>query len=118
MSSTVNLDLPMKPGKAPPTFRQLAGKVAKDSIVTQALERLIEQIVQICAEHETASVAALRAQNTELAAALEEARGWVQDEVNADPRHRGGDVLARIDAALAAARQPQERGEWCNVARG
>ena len=35
--------------------------------------------------------------------ALKEARGWVQDEVNADPRHRGVDVLARIDAALKAA---------------
>jgi hypothetical protein len=53
----------------------------------------------------------LRAQNVELVAALEEARGWVQDEVEADPRRRGADVLARIDAALAAAGQPQGSGK-------
>ncbi len=46
---------------------------------------------------------ALRARVAELVAALKEARGWVQDEVNADPRHRGVDVLARIDAALKQA---------------
>jgi hypothetical protein len=40
---------------------------------------------------------------TDLVEALKEARGWVQDEVDADPRHRGADVLARIDTALAAA---------------
>jgi hypothetical protein len=34
--------------------------------------------------------------------ALTEARGWVQDEVNADHRHRGEDVLERIDAALSS----------------
>ena len=42
----------------------------------------------------------LRAENARLREALIEARGWVQDDVNADHRHRGQDVLDSIDAAL------------------
>ena len=66
-----------------------------DSEVRRLLTRLIE------AFDEPAS------KNAELVEVLKEARGWVQDEVNADPRHRGVDVLARIDAAIAAAGKPQ-----------
>jgi hypothetical protein len=39
---------------------RLAKTVAKDSIVTQATERLIVQIVEVCAEHEKAAIAAER----------------------------------------------------------
>jgi hypothetical protein len=39
---------------------RLARTVAKDSIVTQATERLIVQIVEVCAEHEKTAVAAER----------------------------------------------------------
>ena len=40
-------------------------------------------------ENETA---VLRARIAKLEAALREARGWVQDDVNLDHRHRGQDV--------------------------
>jgi ABC-type proline/glycine betaine transport system substrate-binding protein len=66
--------------------------------------RSIDKAVSEC-EFLAKEYEALRAQNAALVAALEEARGWVQDEVDADPRHRGADVLARIDTALAAARK-------------
>ena len=48
---------------------------------------------------------ALRARVAKLEATLLEARGWVQDDVNLDHRHRGQDVLDRIDAALMDAPQ-------------
>jgi molybdopterin biosynthesis enzyme len=56
----------------PPEVVRLAQRVANGSIVAQATERLIYQIVEVCAEHEKEKVEALRAQNAELVAALEE----------------------------------------------
>lgn len=50
-------------------------------------------------------IAVLRARVAKLEAALMEARGWVQDDVNLDDRHRGQDVLDRIDAVLKDAPQ-------------
>ena len=46
-------------------------------------------------------ITALRKRVVALEAALREARDWVQDDVNLDHRHRGQDVLDRIDAALS-----------------
>jgi hypothetical protein len=55
--------------------------------------------------HEIAYVRGLEARVAKLEATLLEARGWVQDDVNLDHRHRGQDVLDRIDAALMDAPQ-------------
>ena len=48
---------------------RLAKQVAEDSIVTQALERLIYQIVEACAEHEQEALAAARREERDNACA-------------------------------------------------
>jgi len=55
---------------------KLARKVAERSIVTQATERLVYQIVEACAEHEQEAVAALRAENERLRSLIKK---WMHD---------------------------------------
>jgi hypothetical protein len=105
-----------------PEVVRLAQKVADGSIVAQATERLIYQIVEVCAEHEKETLAALRAQNAELVAALKEARNVVEEAAYL-PSPDGGwkdwcdETFAAICDALGdcpdhndAAGQPQGSG--------
>ena len=50
--------------------QRLAAKVVSGGIVQQAAERLVYQIVEVCAEHERDNIASLRAENERLREAL------------------------------------------------
>ncbi|WP_457797597.1 hypothetical protein [Methylocystis sp. S23] len=61
---------PKLPDNPDERFRELARSIAKDSIVTQATARLIEQVVQACHAHSAESIASLKEANEELVKAL------------------------------------------------
>ena len=52
--------------------QRLAEEVVSGGIVQKATERLVYQIVEVCAEHEQENTAALRARVAKLESALEE----------------------------------------------
>jgi hypothetical protein len=93
-----------------PEVVRFAQKVADGSIVAQATERLIYQIVEVCAEHEKETLAALRSQNAELVAALEEARHEavshsarrsLAETVNEDIAEDNAELVAALEESVA-----------------
>jgi hypothetical protein len=75
---------------------------SRERRLTAELAAKDREIARLCAIREEGMRLSAR-QAREIAAlreALAEARGWVQDDVDADHRHRGQDVLDRIDAVL------------------
>jgi hypothetical protein len=76
-------------------IRRLAHEVVKDGIVTIAAERLITQIVEVCADHERDSIEAMRRKCETIARGEDDGSG-----TEADGRARR--IADRI-AALAQA---------------
>jgi hypothetical protein len=77
---------------------RLAEKVVAGGIVQKATERLVYQIVEVCAEHERENTEALRARVAKLEAALKDCKRYAED-------HDDEWVPYRVDDALNDAPQ-------------
>ena len=82
----------------------LAEKVSADSIVVQALERFVYQIVETCSEHEKDALAAQAVEIARLKEALHEGRRFMDYFANGRREFAGPGTplscLAHIDWAL------------------
>ena len=78
--------------------QHLARKVVSGGIVQMATERLVYQIVEVCAEHERKNTDSLRAENDRLLEALQTANGVVVSGTRKLNEARAR--VAKLEAAL------------------
>lgn len=104
--------------KPPPDFRDMAREIAQDSIVTQSLARLIEQIIEEI--HET-SIKPLRSELAAKDAEIERLRAETDDRANAQAsvesqlerqKEIAGALLARV-TVLEEALAPFVKAAGC-----
>lgn len=100
MSDSINLPIPRDYAKRDDEIRALAEQMARDSVVTQALQRYL---IQVLTEVHESTVRPLLSTNAELLAALKAIapEGWLDDGTM---DHMPGVKLARAAVAKAEGR--------------